>query len=413
MLDSLLGRALQGHGVADDGGAIERPSRPGCGTALLGPPHGRVDTLLDRFVRAEHAEGRLAGMPLAVAYSGGTDSTALLLGLLRALARLPGRQRPTAVLAFHVDHGLQPAALHFIGHTATVCEALAGQAPLPLQWVCEAVSVPRPRGASIEQRAREARYRALAAMARRHGARQVLLGHHADDQAESILLALSRGAGLPGLAGMPARFERHGMAFARPLLTLGRQRIAAWLQGFDVPAVEDPSNADPRHTRNRLRLQALPLLRALLPGFDAAAARSARHAAEAQALLDELARGDWSRLSAALEPQGRLGAALPTPGGSLRRLPLAEFTRLLPRLHWANALRWWLRTAHDGAAASSAQIEALCAQIETAARHGAPRRLRLRVAAGCVRRDGGWLDYLADPVAASASQDPSRIEGLP
>src|SRR5690606_5374093 len=112
---------------------------------------------------------------------------------------------------------------------------------------------------------------------------------HADDQAETVLLALSRGAGLPGLSAMPEVFERHGVRFGRPWLGVPAHALRGWMLGGDRRFVDDPSNGDERFTRNRIRAQLMPAWARAFPAYRAALARSAAHAAQAQRLLDELA----------------------------------------------------------------------------------------------------------------------------
>ena len=168
---------------------------------------------------ANPAAAALAGLelplPLAVAYSGGADSTVLLHA---AAARWPGQVR-----AIHVHHGLQAAADEFELHCVQACAALG----VPLRVIH--VDARHAAGESPEDAARRARYTALAGAALELGARAVLLGQHADDQVETLLIALSRGAGLPGLAGMAPVFERHGMPFVRPLLAIGAGEIRDWV----------------------------------------------------------------------------------------------------------------------------------------------------------------------------------------
>jgi tRNA(Ile)-lysidine synthase len=153
--------------------------------------------------------------PLGVAYSGGADSTALLLA---AAQRWPGQ-----VTALHIHHGLQAAAEEFV----RVCEATCARLNVPLQVL--RVQAGNAAGQSPEDAARLARYAALAQTATEKDLGVVLLGQHADDQVETLLLALSRGAGLPGLASMAASFERGGVLFLRPLLQVpcgGAARLA-------------------------------------------------------------------------------------------------------------------------------------------------------------------------------------------
>ena len=211
---------------------------------------------------------------VGVAYSGGADSTALLLA---AHQRWPGQ-----VMALHVHHGLQSAADGFETHARHFCERLG------IELKVAHVQAAHEPGQSPEDAARLARYNALAHMARQAEVGCVLLGQHADDQAETLLLALSRGAGLPGLASMPERFERAGVCFGRPLLELPAQALRDWLQAAGHAFVDDPSNTDTRFTRNRIRAVLMPAWEASFPGFRTLLARRARHAAQAQRLLDEL-----------------------------------------------------------------------------------------------------------------------------
>lgn len=297
-------------------------------------------------------------LPLAVAFSGGADSTALLFALAR---RWPGQ-----VHAIHVHHGLQPAADTFERQCEQACAALA----VPLH--VRRVDARHGPGESPEDAARRARYTALAQAARALRLSTVCLAHHADDQVETLLLALSRGAGLPGLAGMAARFEREGVAFERPLLELPGPALREWLRQRGVPWVEDPSNDDPGLTRNRIRRQLLPALQTCFPGFRQTFARSARHAAQAQELLDALAAQDLAAMG----------------GGS----PSITGLQALPRARQANLLRHWLRSAHQ-VAASAAQLDELLAQVADCRTRG--HRIRLKVAGGFVQRAGDRLAYSA------------------
>jgi tRNA(Ile)-lysidine synthase len=154
-------------------------------------------------------------LPVGVAYSGGADSTALLLA---AAQRWPGQ-----VTALHIHHGLQAAADDF----ARVCDDTCARLKVPLQVL--RVQAGNAAGQSPEDAARLARYAALARAATEKGLGAVLLGQHADDQVETLLLALSRGAGVPGLASMAARFERGGVLFLRPLLQIPAAALRAWL----------------------------------------------------------------------------------------------------------------------------------------------------------------------------------------
>src|SRR5690606_18572038 len=172
---------------------------------------------------------------VAVAYSGGADSSALLRAAAR---RWPGR-----VVALHVHHGLQAAADDFEQHARLTCDALS--VPLSVMHV----QASHAAGESPEDAARRARYGALAEMGRAVQAEVILLGQHADDQAETVMLALSRGAGLPGLSGMGERMQRHGVVFGRPLLDVHAQDLRDELEAGGHGFVDDPTNLDIRFTR--------------------------------------------------------------------------------------------------------------------------------------------------------------------
>lgn len=299
--------------------------------------------------------------PVAVAYSAGADSTALLLA---AHERWPGR-----VMALHVHHGLQSAADGFESTGRSLCGGLG------VPFTSLRVKAAHEAGQSPEEAARVQRYVALARMAEAGGAACVLLGQHADDQAETLLLALSRGAGLPGLAAMPQHFERHGVAFGRPLLDLPSKTLRDWLVAQGHGFVDDPSNADHRYTRNRIRGQLLPAWDRCFPGFRPMLARSARHAAQAQALLDDLARIDLAKTGAP---------------------PDIKALQSLSRERQANALRHWLRSG-AGVAASAVQLDELLDQVADCTTRG--HRIRIKVANGFVIREGGHLDYLGQDTA--------------
>ena len=292
---------------------------------------------------------------IGIACSGGADSVALLWA---AHALWPGR-----CVALHVHHGLQAAADGFEACVRALCAELG----VP----CEVarVNAQAAPGQSPEDAARQARYQALAGLAQARGLGWVLLAQHADDQAETVLLALSRGAGLPGLAAMPEAFERHGQGFGRPWLGVAAQGLREGLIARGRRFVDDPSNSDPRFTRNRIRTQLAPAWAASFPNYRSALARSAAHAAQAQRLLDELAAMDLQALG---EP------------------PRIAALQALSRDRQANALRHWLRRAH-GVAPSAAQLQELLDQVHACRTRG--HAIRIKVADGFVCRDGGCLRH--------------------
>ncbi len=211
-----------------------------------------------------------------VAWSGGVDSTVLLHLLVRA-CKLP-RARLT-LRALHVDHGLQPAAADF----RRFCRSTARRWRVPLKVV--KVEVGLSRGDSLEQAAREAR---RAAFATQLAPGELLLtAQHADDQLETLLLALLRGAGPAGLAAMPAAMPFAGSQLLRPLLDVERASLAAYARAHELGWIDDPTNEQLRFDRNYLRTRALPLLRARWPALARTAGRSARHCASA---IETLAR---------------------------------------------------------------------------------------------------------------------------
>jgi tRNA(Ile)-lysidine synthase len=244
---------------------------------------------------------------VAVAFSGGLDSTALLHATVRAAV---GQQR---IVALHVHHGLQPQADDWAAH----CERVARE--FGAGFACARLSGSPARGASVEAWAREGRHRALHDMAVAAGADLLLLAHHRRDQAETFLLQALRGAGTAGLAGMPKAQWRDGVCWARPWLHRSRDEIQAYAEHYGLSWIEDPSNADARFARNRLRQTLWPAF----PSAEAGLAQAARWAQQADELAVEVAAADL--------------AGIATP----ERLDLVALTHLSPA-RASNALRAWL-----------------------------------------------------------------------
>lgn len=300
-------------------------------------------------------------LPMAVGLSGGADSTALLLACAR---KWPGQ-----VQAIHVHHGLQAAADGFEEHCAALCQSLN----VPL-WV-KRLDARHTPGQSPEDAARQARYKAFEAVAIASKAqaaiKSIAIAQHADDQVETLLLALSRGAGIAGLAAMPARWERAGVVWHRPLLQVAGADIRSWLRLQGQPWVEDPTNTDQRYTRNRIRAQLLPALEAAFPAFRETFARSASNAAQAAELLDELAQQDLLRVGAP---------------------PHITVLQGLSRARQANVLRHWLRVAY-ATTPSAAQLGELLNQLAACTTRG--HRIHIKVGRGFVVRSGpqlGWYN---------------------
>ena len=266
-------------------------------------------------LEAALAKGRAEGATgdVCVAFSGGLDSTVLLA----ALAELRSRGWPHAVRALHVDHQLQPGSSLW----AARCADTARQLDVP--FASERVVVPMTDGQGVEAAARRVRYGVL------YGGLAVgetlLTAHHADDQLETLLLALMRGAGVRGLSGMPRRAPAGAGWHQRPLLDHSRAELEAWAHACGLSWIEDPTNREPRYRRSYLRHAVLPALRATWPGAATVASRSAAHLGEAAGLLDDLARLDLGQV--ALE-------------GCLQVDRLAVLTPARRR----NLLRYWLRS---------------------------------------------------------------------
>ena len=254
-----------------------------------------------------------------VAFSGGLDSTVLLhlLASLRESEPLP------PVTAVHVHHGLQAVAEGWPAHCQAVCDRHGVR--------LDVLRVEVPQGASLENQAREARYRALAGHVPMGGV--VLTAQHRDDQVETLLFRLFRGAGVLGLSGIQAQRRLGQGVLLRPLLGFARAELETYAREHRLAWVEDPSNQHLEYSRNYLRHRVLPPIRQRWPQADANIARAVGHCEEAQSLLDDLASLD---LQAARVPS-RL-TWLPVP--SLDLTVIAA----LPEPRQRNALRWWLRT---------------------------------------------------------------------
>ncbi|WP_338759322.1 tRNA lysidine(34) synthetase TilS [Massilia sp. METH4] len=233
---------------------------------------------------------REASHPIAIAYSGGLDSSVLL-----HLARAAAGGAP--VFAFHIHHGLSPNADAWEAHCAAECTRLG------ITFASRKVTL-ADRKAGTEASARQARYAALGELSGEHGVKLLLTAHHLDDQAETILLQLARGAGPAGMSGMDAFNTAPGLlgsadvVLARPLLQASRAQLEAYASEHAIAHIEDESNSDTRYARNALRHTVMPALAAAFPGYQERFARSAAHARSAQRLLAELAEQD---LQASLE----------------------------------------------------------------------------------------------------------------
>jgi tRNA(Ile)-lysidine synthase len=246
----------------------------------------QAGSLPDTFARALAALRGQSSPSIAIAFSGGLDSSALL-----HLAHAYAREHGLALFAFHVHHGLSPNADAWLAHCRDSCAALG--------VTFDERHVTLEKGKSgIEAAARKLRYAALGAMCAQHGVQLMLTAHHLDDQAETVLLQLLRGSGTAGLSGMdaansaPELLGNPDLVMARPLLPVSREALEAYVKAYDIAYIDDESNTDPRYARNALRLQVMRALALAFPGFQERFARSAAHAQSAQRMLTELAAQD-------------------------------------------------------------------------------------------------------------------------
>jgi tRNA(Ile)-lysidine synthase len=260
------------------------------------------------------------GACIAVAYSGGRDSTALLHATAVAACAQSGQR----VVALHVHHGLSTQADQWLAHAQAQCAAWAAQG-MPISLVWRRLSLTQAPGDSVEALARDARYQALTEMAQEAGAGTVLLAHHRRDQAETFLLQALRGAGISGLSAMPQVAERHGLRWERPWLNRPRSFVEAYVAQHGLSFVDDDSNADPRFARNRVRLTVWPALEAAFEQAEVSLVQSAARAADARACLDNWLEQSLGKL---LVP-GQIGAL---SAAALLALPLPYQRELLR--HW-------------------------------------------------------------------------------
>lgn len=269
-----------------------------------------------------------ASADLCLGLSGGLDSI-VLLHLLACL-----REASDYVLAaVHVHHGLSPQADAW----QALCQAACDRLGVPLEVARVRVE---PAGQGLEAAARAARYAVYA----HQQARYIVLAHQQDDQAETLLLNLLRGSGVVGLAAMPEmRPLQGGQWLLRPLLGIPRRSLAAYAAVHGLAWVEDESNQDTAYVRNHLRLAVLPVVEQRFPAFREVLGRAARHFAECDQLLDDLARLDARHTLS--------GDALGLD--ALRRLDLAR---------QKNLLRWYL-AEHGLSPLSAARLEDLIEQL--------------------------------------------------
>jgi tRNA(Ile)-lysidine synthase len=244
----------------------------------------QIHAVLERDCRLE------PGAPLVVGVSGGPDSLCLL-DLLHLLGYAP--------IVAHFNHGLRPEA----EAEAEAVRAMAESRGLPFRLGQSAVAaLAEAQGLSIEEAARNARYRFLFELAGQAGAQAVVVGHTADDQVETVLMHLLRGAGLAGLRGMPVRMLpspwSQVIPLARPLLGVWRAQVLEHCARRGLQPLQDRSNLDPSYFRNRLRHELLPLLESYNPAFRQALWRTAAVLAGDYTLLEDTITAAWGACQA-------------------------------------------------------------------------------------------------------------------
>lgn len=262
-----------------------------------------------------------SGKRIAVALSGGLDSVVLLDTVCKAQAK-----NQNQIFAFHIHHGLQKQADDWL----IFCDKLAKKYKIHFDFRLLHLHSDEEPG-NVEARARAGRYEALADLCEEYGIEDLLLAHHQNDQAETVLLQFLRGSGVAGLSGMPASrgiSTNPGITLWRPLLNQSRQELEAYAKEHRLKWIEDPSNQNTKYRRNAVRKKIIPALKKIQPEALANMARSAQLLGEAQTLLNRLAQQDGKNI---------------LNKNQLKVAPLLVLAKEdLPAAN--NVLRYWLQT---------------------------------------------------------------------
>lgn len=271
------------------------------------------NTLLNHvklFLRDFFLQQKCINPSLVIAYSGGLDSTVLLHVLCQLQAYLPMQ-----LSAVHINHQISKNA----GHWVNVCSQTCANLNIPIK--IEHVDIDKKSGLGIEAAARQARYHALSLQK----ADYICLGQHQDDQAETLLLQLARGAGAKGLSGM-GQFDIE-RRLLRPFLNVSRAELMTYAKAYRLQWVEDESNTDTKFDRNFIRHELVPIFTKQYPTISQTLARTAMHMAKANEMLNDLA---------AIDAQVAIDQS--QPYGAVK---LAVFAQL-SRARQGNLVRWWL-----------------------------------------------------------------------
>jgi len=333
---------------------------------------------------------------IAIALSGGMDSVVLLDSICRlhqTQAKKSTKLESDVVatpriFAFHIHHGLQKAADEWL----LFCEALAKKYKIGFDFRLLHIDTQVSSG-NIEARARTARYEALTELCVYHGIEDLLLAHHQNDQAETVLLQLMRGAGVAGLSSMPesrilatSREQTSSITLWRPLLRLSRDELEAYAREHKLKWIEDPSNRSSKYRRNAIRKSVLPKLESIQPGATANLARSADVLAQAQQLLDRLAQQDGKKIhnpesnTLSVQPLLALNASDPAAANNVLRYWLKVAGLTMPSHERLQA--WWLDLQH---ARSDAKLEWLHDECSIRLWRG-----QLQIGASAKPEEGEW-----------------------
>ena len=313
-----------------------------------------------------------------LAVSGGPDSTALLVLVHRWRA---SRRSGPEIAAATVDHGLRRGSRREAADVAKLADKL-GVPHDTLIW-----SGKKPK-TGIQEAARKARYKLLAARCREIAADAIVTAHTLDDQAETLLMRLGRGSGLTGLGGIRPHSNREGMAIARPLLDIPKVRLIATLRAAGIPFAKDPSNADPKYTRVRLRRLASALA---VEGLTAARlATAARRLARADAAIEVITD----------EMQPRITRGAKQPAGAPVQLDAKSFFQAADEIS-LRLLGRAIEAAGDEGPVELAKLEALHSALWDAHSAGVP--LRRTLAGALVGLDGSRLVVGRAPARRSRS----------
>lgn len=437
-------------------------------------PFGQLARAVAAELAAAHsavleADGGAQGSPhglrpsvcVGVAFSGGRDSTALLHAAVQAafqagMAVSDGKasttafragsatkpraasraihQAPIQIIAMHVHHGLSDQADDWLAHCERLCASWSARGAT-LNFASTRLNGRPAAGESVEAWGRTERYRALAEMARSAGAGTVMLAQHRTDQAETFLLQALRGAGMRGLASMPAWAEREGLRWSRPWLDFSRRAIEAYVDQHGLVYVDDDSNSDVRYARNLLRLDVMPSLEKAFPRAEQALAASARWAGLADQALAELAAldlpsvtcgpvvaagsatgaGHRSGAEAEARTDASAGSSSQTSAQTSTQTSMdtsgvwsldIEALFRLSEARRSNVLRAWLETVMSHAPAASL-VQRLLAELRGGGRSG-----EWQSPHGRLRRYRGRLAFFPGVSRASRETDASNRSGL-